>query len=192
MAMAVLLLLFSAAAATRTTVSLDFGWRAAPAAPQPCSASAFSRVFHNMTLGSGWAPLDAGAAGSAEACARAACAANVLAYSYCAAGAPCAPLGGGALCVIGSSGLVLQAPFWARTPTNPTSTYGWVMALREVAVPPADAPHAAHGRQPANRRAHRAVGRSGHLRDRPGARCGDQRRDGRQPPAVSVCGGSDR
>ena len=125
---------------SRTTVSLDFGWRTLPASPQACSAASFVVSLANTTL-SGWTPTNVpGAAVSPAACAAAACAADVLAFAYCAADAPCA-VGGRPACVIGPSAQFMQVPHW--TSSGEVNTTGWVASQRAVAVPPAGAAEAA-------------------------------------------------
>ena len=93
--------------ASRTTVSLDLGWRTAAAAPA-------SACDYPIAVPGGWGMGNSGwsvDAATADACEQAACAHNVQAYSWCEAG-HCGQstngipdrAGPGPFCIIGSAG----------------------------------------------------------------------------------------
>jgi hypothetical protein len=93
--------------ASRTTVSLDLGWRTAAAAPA-------SACGYPIAVPGGWGMGNSGwsvDAATADACEQAACAHNVQAYSWCEAG-HCGQstngipdrAGPGPFCIIGSAG----------------------------------------------------------------------------------------
>eukprot|EP00038_Savillea_parva_P030026 m.75023 g.75023 ORF g.75023 m.75023 type:complete len:1021 (+) comp8957_c0_seq1:151-3213(+) len=63
----------------RTTVSLDLGWRVKPASPPPC---AYPENVPGVLQGTGWSAP--GKVTTASECEAAACAANAVAWSFCA------------------------------------------------------------------------------------------------------------